>query len=421
MKFNEIIGENNTLIISTDYSGYFFVESSDVLGNKSSKWFVLDNEAPVIKAETENTVIAPNMYTNASAVYLSISDALSSVGSSMKIQFIPAEGVQEATEITYDSTMGLTEEGQYTIVPIDGVGNEGREITFRIWRQMPFYMVLNDDIFDFDNPNPDDALKLVATYLAAYLSGKGLHLQNMVMKEFYLLTPDLKSDASDERIAPIVSVTVDGKLYNLVYDEKLEVYKGPKIETIGEHTIVVTDAAGNQSVTMVTVNNTKKVCINGNAIEVKMQGYYSVDALLIGKEAGVKYAKDDVFIFALPSQASSGDCEEEGLLGYRTLDPKSSYYHIANDANAKAFNENQYDFVKHGFISQNAINEVKGIGGSVVVFVVTKDIANDQLGYTVGTNFFLQDPIGWCMIFASCAGLVWPTCRIFIKKKVRVI
>ena len=56
-----------------------------------------------------------------------------------------------------------------------------------------------------------------------------------------------------------------------------------------------------------------------------------------------------------------------------------------------------------------------------MVFVVTKDIANNELGYTVGTNFFLEDPIGWTMIFVSILSLVWPVCRIFIKKKVRVI
>ena len=130
---------------------------------------------------------------------------------------------------------------------------------------------------------------------------------------------------------------------------------------------------------------------------------------------------DDVVIFALPTQVTNGDCANAGILGYRTLDPENSYYLIENERNATLFNKNKYDFIKYGFISEGALNEIRNVGGTVVVFVVTKDMANGQLGYKVGTNFFLEDPIGWSMIFVSILSLVWPTCRIFIKKKVRVI
>ena len=56
-----------------------------------------------------------------------------------------------------------------------------------------------------------------------------------------------------------------------------------------------------------------------------------------------------------------------------------------------------------------------------MVFVVSKDIANKELGYKVGTNFFVEDPVGWSMIFVATLSMVWPICRIFIKKKVKVI
>ena len=85
------------------------------------------------------------------------------------------------------------------------------------------------------------------------------------------------------------------------------------------------------------------------------------------------------------------------------------------------FNQNKYDFVANGFISAEAIKEVENVGGTVVVLIVTKDVANNKLGYKVGTNFFLEDPIGWSMIFVASLSLVWPAVRIFVKKKVRVI
>ena len=130
-----------------------------------------------------------------------------------------------------------------------------------------------------------------------------------------------------------------------------------------------------------------------------------------------------VIIFALPSQVTSGDCMSDGLLGYRTLDPENSHYLIDDQRNADIFNSTKtgLDFVKLGFISKNAIQEIENVGGTVVVFVVTKDIANDELGYKVGTNFFMEDPIGWSMIFVAALSMIWPACRIFIKKKVRVI
>ena len=172
---------------------------------------------------------------------------------------------------------------------------------------------------------------------------------------------------------------------------------------------------------MVTINNTNKVCINGNLVEVKMQAYYTTDKLLIGSEKGVKYEKDDVVIYALPTQTVGADCVSNGLLGYRTLDPQNSYFYVQSDTIATRLNNNQYDFVKNQYISAQAIKEINSIGGTVVVFVVTKDIANTQLGYSVGTNFFMEDPIGWTIIFVSAILALLPSYRIFIKKKVRII
>ena len=374
--------------LGSHYSGYFMVEASDNLGNTSSTWFTLDNKAPTITVTAGNTIIAPNMYTNAKAVFVTINDELSTLGATFEIEFTPLhEG--EDTNIEYNSLIGLTKEGKYTITPKDGVNNKGRSISFYIYRQAPKYTITTN--------NEEDT-----------------HVVNTEVSLSWLVE-------ESELVAPIVSVTIDGKLYNAVYDSVNKKYVGVVVTEVGDHTFVITDTAGNRSLIMVTINNTNKVCINGIEVEVKMQAYYNVDSLLIGSEKGVKYELDDVVIFALPSQVSNGDCAAKGLLGYRTLDPENSHYLIDTDRNAALFNNNKYDFVEYGFISQEAINEIKNVGGTVVVFVVTKDIANNELGYTVGTNFFLEDPIGWTMIFVSILSLVWPVCRIFIKKKVRVI
>ena len=82
---------------------------------------------------------------------------------------------------------------------------------------------------------------------------------------------------------------------------------------------------------------------------------------------------------------------------------------------------NHFDFVEQGFISKEAIAEVTNVGETVVVFVITKDIANHTLGYSVGTNFFMEDPLGWTMIFITAILALIPARRIFVKKKVRVI
>ena len=377
-----------TKTLTKEHTGYFMVVAQDDLGNTSRRWFVLDNEAPRINVTAKDSVIAPGMYTNAKSVMVEVDDALSSKDSRFEIEFVPFDE-KDTEEVVYNSLVGLTKEGKYTLTPIDGVNLKGRSITFYIYRQAPKYTI---------KTNQDEDPHVVNT--EATLSW---------------------SKSENELVAPIVSVTLNGKMYNAVYNSQEKTYTGETIKDIGEHTFVITDSAGNRSSTMVTINNSRKVCINGIEVEVKMQAYYNVNELKIGHEKGVLYEKNDVVIFALPSQSSTEGCSEAGLLGYRTLDPENSHYLIDEARNAELFNNNKYDFVANKFISEQAINEVKNVGGTVVVFVVTKDIANKQLGYNVGTNFFLEDPIGWSMIFVVCASMIWPAIRIFVKKKVKVI
>lgn len=388
----EISKDNGySITLNTNNSGYFIVYATDGLGNTSEKWFVVDNEAPTIQVTTiEGKVVAHNMYTNSKVIYVSVSDKISSAGATYNIQFTPlVEGVELDPS---KETNGFTKEGKYVITPKDGVGIEGRAITFYIYKQAPSYNIATD--------KEEDA--------------------HVVNKE-----ATLSWEVSDnELIAPIISVTLDGSQYKATYNSVDKKYVGSKVTDIGEHTFVVTDAAGNTSLRMITINNTNKVCINGITVDVKMQAFYTVDKLLIGGEEGIQYEKDDVVIFALPSQSGSeSGCGEEGLLSYRTLDPENSNYLISTDANARTFNNTKtgIDFISYNFISKEAINEVNNVGGTVVVFVVTKDVANDQLGYSVGTNFFVEDPVGWIMIFAFACCWTMPVYRIFVKKKVRVI
>jgi hypothetical protein len=157
-------------------------------------------------------------------------------------------------------------------------------------------------------------------------------------------------------------------------------------------------------------------------ISVKRQYNYQIDGLIVGgTDEGFNYSKNDVIIFALPSQATGSDCVNNGLLGYRTLDSENSHLLIDSTNAAARMSQNRYDLVAQGFISKEAIAEVNNIGGTVVVFVVTKDIANHTLGYSVGTNFFMEDPLGWSMIFITAILSFIPGYRIFVKKKVRVI
>lgn len=390
-EFGLIDKGSNTYTLDNQTSGYFYIRAVDDLGNGTSKWFKIDNQAPTIVVEIgENNQLAPNTYTNASSVFVNVKDALSETGATFTIEYVPLN--EEDAELgDYISSIGLTKEGKYTLVPTDAVGNVGRGISFYIYRQTPEYTILTD-------------------------GKENSHIVNTKVS--------INWEVSDkELVAPIVSVVVDGKLYEAEFNSVDSKYVGKEITTIGEHTFVITDAAGNRAVTMVTINNTKKVCINGNVIDVKMQAYYNVDNLIIGNEEGVNYQKDDVIIFALPSQVTGGDCMSAGLLGYRTLDKENSHYLINSDKNAQVFNNTKtgIDFVSYGFISQEAIKEIKNVGGTVVVFVVTKDIANNTLGYKVGTNFFMEDPVGWTMIFLLPCVMVWPAVRVFIKKKVRVI
>lgn len=413
--------EYNEMFAISD-SGYFMIIASDDLGNTSSRWIVIDNDAPTLSIEAGNSNITSGMYTNAQIVYATVKDKLSEINSSFKTLFIPFEGYQivngslQATEISYDSLIGFTQEGKYIVTPVDGVGNEGRAITFYIYRQTPSVIVNFEDIINESKNNV--ANNALFDTILVNLKGQN----NLVTNHVSITWKDYSSNSDDKKYyelyAPIVSVTYNGKQYDSEYNEQYEVVVGKKITTRGEHTFVITDAAGNRKVLMVTVNDTSSVCINGKVISVKLQGYYSVDSLLIGGD--FEYAKDDVIIFALPSQSSSKECNSQDLLKYRTLYPKNSYYLVSTERNAELMSGNQYDFVEYGFISKAAIEEIKNVGGTVVAFVVTKDIANDELGYRIGTNFFSEDPIGWTMIFVSALSLIWPAIRIFVKKKVKV-
>ena len=417
-KVVEVLENNNyTATIGDSNSGYFMIIAKDQFGNESRKWFTLDNQAPTIAITGNGVPIAQNMYTNANSVFVEVKDNISQAGSSFEIEFTPLNS-EDSSDIVYNHAVGLSKEGKYVLTPKDGVGIEGRGITFYIYRQTPIpLVVINDDLTISSFTNFADALK-------QYLAGEDKDVGYRVGEKVFLMWDSNVAPENakyPELYAPIVSVTLNGRIYEANYDNKFGAYIGKTITDIGEYTFVLTDAAGNRKVIMVAINNTSKVCINGKVMEVKMQAYYDINNLKIGSEDGITYQKDDVIIFALPSGSSSSECIGQGLLSYRTLDNKNSHYLIENDKNAELFNKYKYDFVDYGFISSKAIDEVKNVGGTVVVFVVTKDVANNQLGYHVGTNFFMEDPVGWSMIFVSLLGLVWPTCRIFIKKKVRII
>ena len=371
-------------------SGYFLIIASDDpirLGNTSYEWFVLDNQAPTIQINDGLSNIAPFMYTNANNVKASVIDALSpDDATSIKVTYkalLEADKMYEAN-MKYDKFIGLTKEGKYTLTPVDAVGLEGESVTFYIYRQTPEYTVSGGDT---------------------------------VVKKDVAISWKV---SDNEMVAPIVSVTMDGINYNATYNSTSKEYIGEVINAFGEHTFVVSDAAGNRSVIMVTINNTNSVCINGVLVQVKMQAYYQIDKLFIGKEKDVRYEKDDVIIFALPTQAVGAECATNGLLGYRTLDPENSNF-LVDEISANQLNGQQYDFVEQKIISEQAIEEVKNIGGTVVVFVVTKDIANGKLGYSVGTNPFMEDPLGWTLIIVASILALIPSYRIFFKKKVRII
>ena len=372
-------------------SGYFMIVATDDpinLGNTSKDWFALDNEAPTINVSNGQASMAPYMYTNIDSVKANVIDELSEINSRIEVSYTAlneADKTYEA-EMTYDSLLGLTREGKYVLTPIDGVGHVGESITFYIYRQAPKYE----------------------------LSGDSKSVRKDVVLSW--------SAPENEMIAPIVSVTVDGAMYSAEYNSEDKKYTGELIESFGEHTFVIVDAAGNRSVIMVTVNNTNNVCINGSMVNVKRHYNYQINNLIIGgKEEGYTYSEDDVIIFALPSQVTGSECVSNGLLGYRTLDPENSYFLVSSGSVANRLNNNQFDFVAQQFISKEAIKEVTNIGGTVIVFVVTKDVANGVLGYSVGTNFFMEDPLGWTMIFMTGILALIPGYRIFVKKKVRVI
>lgn len=372
-------------------SGYFMIVATDDpinLGNTSKAWFALDNEAPTINVSNGLTSMAPYMYTNIDSVKANVIDELSEINSRVEVSYTAlndADKVYES-EMTYDSLLGLTREGKYVLTPIDGVGHIGESITFYIYRQAPKYE----------------------------LSGDSKSVRKDVVLSW--------SAPENEMIAPIVSVTVDGAMYSAEYNSEDKKYTGELIKSFGEHTFVIVDAAGNRNVIMVTVNNTNNVCINGSMVNVKRHYNYQINSLIIGgKEEGYTYAEDDVIIFALPSQVTGSECVSNGLLGYRTLDPENSYFLVSSGSVANRLNNNQFDFVAQQFISKEAIKEVTNIGGTVIVFVVTKDVANGVLGYSVGTNFFMEDPLGWTMIFMTAILALIPGYRIFVKKKVRVI
>jgi hypothetical protein len=62
------------------------------------------------------------------------------------------------------------------------------------------------------------------------------------------------------------------------------------------------------------------------------------------------------------------------------------------------------------------------LGGFVYAFIVDYEVAEKDLGIKIKENVFSQDPLGWVLIFAAGAGVIYIGLKLFVfRKKVKVL
>ena len=384
--------DNNPLVEEFKFNytlsetGVYKIIAVDDIGNVTTgrliKYVEIDNEKPTISIKASNEYmeysLAENAYTNAPTIKVTSIDNNSQ--SYIMYRVKKGDSVYGEWIAHSSSELIVTDEGMYEIKPVDLIGNEGIARHFIIYRQLPQYSVFVGNSVSADTSHQ-------------------------------IITENVRvswSEPEHETQAPIVKVTVNGRAY-----ERQSV-----ISETGEYVFVFTDLAGNTTTHKLTINKDPNVCLNNVKILPNKQYLFNVNNMKLSGGGDYTFKENDVIIFAVPTNYYNGvSACGENILCYKTLDEES--YLVLTKAVANYINNNKNVSIN---ISEETEAKINELGGFVYAFVVDYEVATDDLGFKIGENFFTKDPLGWMLIFASGAGLIYIGLKIFVfRKKVKVL
>lgn len=386
------IGTFGTLASKDSYTlqetGIYMIIASDSIGNitqgEDIKYISIDKENPTISikviGEYLEYLVPENGFTNSEKVSIEAMDNNRDSYFKYRMKQTNDQYGEWIYVYNVDHTGAYLEcvvDGFYEVVPIDAVGNEGLSRHFIIYRQAPMYKVTSQ--------------------------GKDITKESSVIKGSFKVEWTNSSLAS--YIAPIVKVTMNGNPYT----------SGTEIKQTGEYLFVFTDLAGNTVSDKRTVNVNDSVCLNNVKITPKKQYTFPMKDVVVIQNDEYVFEEDDVIIFAVNVYYFGGSSCGKDLLSYQFID-KSSYMLVTKNI-ADFFNS-------RGEISVNFGEQydIEKIGEYAEMFVVSKSVAKKELNLPIGENFFTKDPLGWSLIFAAGAAVLYVGIRlIFFRKKVRVL
>lgn len=385
--------------IATDVSNYTIFETGtykvsavDEIGNvtkgKEIKYFTIDNDAPSISVTAKSTYLNYKLsekgYTNASAVLVEAVD--NNIDSKFMYCLVAEEGLCEWVTSS-GASLEFAEEGYYKVKPIDIVGNVGIERSFIIYRQKP-------------------------TFEIYYSQKNTLGEKNKVYTEDVFVT---WKEPTSVNQAPIVKATLNGYPYE----------KQQSITETGEYVLVLVDLAGNTTTHKISINKSDKICLDNVCITPHAQFIFNnvgEKAIFEGNN-GYTFKKDDVLIYATPTNYYGGneDCAYN-IFNYRSLLDKEAYNVLTANQATRINNSSVEEPYVFGTFTPNTKAAIDEVGGTVYIFVVSLDVAKDDLDFDIGENFFTKDPLGWSLIFIAGAGFIYMGVKlVFFKKKVKVL
>jgi len=389
-------------------TGTYMITAEDMFGNitkgRSIKFVTIDNDSPTISVKVKgqylNYNIAENGFTNGEVVIVDVID--NSDGSYFMYRIKDENDVYGGWVTVNSNHLEITEEGFYEVVPFDVVGNQGREKHFIIYRQNAKQ---NEDFTVFVNGT--------------------MSKETFVDKEFYVNWSEPKYSYK----APIVKVTVNGKIYDkplIGKDGKPTNADKVVMKNPGEYMFVFTDLAGNTTSYKMAINSGEDICLNNVGVDPKVMFLLNAKNITVdakGKNSIIielkdyKFSEDDVIILATPIKYFGGSsaCGVNSL-NYRMINDNS---YIVVGSYAATANKNKEAPM---YLGNDLVNQIIESGGSFYAIVVDMDTAKEDLQLPIGENFFSKDPIGWTLIFISGIGALYVAIRlIFFRKKVRVL
>lgn len=355
--------------------------------------FQIDNDLPTVSIKANNKdlgeiKLAQGAYTNDGSVVIRVADNI--LPSGLKIQYRLKTTKADFTSWTTQAldTITLKDEGYYEIRAVDFVGNSSLVKSFVIDRTAStLQFKVNDSTGGEESRN--------------------MYNGEVIVSDKKSIQIDWEERTSKNPDAPIVKVTVNGLVY----------HKGVTITQSGEYNIVATDLAGNISTYRIAVDLNQSLCLNNQRLKVKNQYMFNASNITFSGKRGYKFTPNDIIIFAIPLYDGGViDSCGAGISSYMVLDEKS-FIEVKNQAEYLNNSDNASYTLDKNYLDIAAQN-----GGYVYAFVVEKTVAEIDLALPVSKFFFLEDPIGWTIIFALAVALIASLVKVFlVRRKVKVL